>query len=38
MIGSDAVLLLNERMGVRETKALTIDRDFFAPYQKAGDA
>jgi restriction system protein len=31
-------LLIEESLGVRETKALTIDRDFFAPYQKAGDA
>lgn len=29
-------LLIEEGLGVRETKALTIDRDFFAPYQKAG--
>lgn len=31
-------LLIEEGLGVRETKALTIDRDFFAPYHKAGDA
>ena len=31
-------LLIEESLGVRETKALTIDRDFFAPYQKAGEA
>lgn len=31
-------LLIEESLGVRETKALTIDRDFFAPYQKAGNA
>jgi restriction system protein len=29
-------LLIEESLGVRETKALTIDRDFFAPYQRAG--
>ncbi|ESQ81196.1 restriction endonuclease [Asticcacaulis sp. YBE204] len=29
-------LLIEESLGIRETKALTIDRDFFAPYQKAG--
>jgi restriction system protein len=28
-------LLIEEGLGVRETKALTIDREFFAPYQKA---
>lgn len=28
-------LLIEEGLGVRETKALTIDRDFFSPYQKA---
>ncbi len=28
-------LLIEESLGVRETKALTIDRDFFAPYQKS---
>lgn len=28
-------LLIEEGLGVRETKALTIDRDFFAPYQKS---
>ena len=27
-------LLIDEGLGVRETKALTIDRDFFSPYQK----
>ncbi len=27
-------LLIEESLGVKETKALTIDRDFFAPYQK----
>ena len=27
-------LLIEEDLGVRETKALTIDREFFAPYQK----
>lgn len=27
-------LLIEEGLGVRETKALTIDREFFAPYQK----
>lgn len=26
--------LIEESLGVRETKALTIDRDFFAAYQK----
>lgn len=30
-------LLIGESLGVRETKALTIDRAFFAPYQKATD-
>jgi restriction system protein len=30
-------LLIEESLGVRETKALTIDRDFFAPYQKQAD-
>jgi restriction system protein len=29
-------LLIEEGLGVRETKALTIDHDFFAPYHKAG--
>ena len=29
-------LLIEESLGVRETKALTIDRDFFTPYQKVG--
>lgn len=28
-------LLIEEGLGIRETKALTIDREFFAPYQKA---
>ncbi len=28
-------LLIEEGLGVRETKALTIDRDFFSPYQRA---
>lgn len=28
-------LLIEEGLGVRETQALTIDRDFFSPYQKA---
>ncbi|MBX4927820.1 restriction endonuclease [Rhizobium binae] len=28
-------LLIEEGLGVRETKALTIDRDFFSPYRKA---
>lgn len=27
-------LLIEEGLGVRETKALTIDRDFFVPYEK----
>jgi restriction system protein len=27
-------LLIEEGLGVRETKALTVDREFFAPYQK----
>lgn len=31
-------LLIEENLGVQETKALKIDRDFFAPYQKTGDA
>lgn len=29
-------LLIEEGLGIRETKALTIDREFFAPYQKVG--
>ena len=28
-------LLIEEKLGVQETKALTLDRAFFAPYQKA---
>lgn len=28
-------LLIEESLGVRETKALTIDRDFFSPYQRS---
>jgi len=28
-------LAIEERLGVRETKALTIERDFFSPCQKA---
>lgn len=29
-------LLIEEGLGVRETKALTIDRHFFAPNKRAG--
>lgn len=29
-------LLIEEGLGIRETKALTIDREFFTPYQKVG--
>lgn len=30
-------LLIEEQLGVRETKALTIDREFFAPYEARTD-
>jgi hypothetical protein len=29
-------LLIKERLGIGETKALTINREFFMPYRKVG--